>query len=339
MMPRLRDERGFVLSMVIFAVAALSIAGTALFLVVQSENAMANSGAESSAAFNVANAGLSRFMGGTFGEPRDSVAYEMGGGMVSVTATHVLTLGDTAAVYLIEAEAQIPDRRVPDLVSRRAVQQFAMLRRRPFAPIAGLALGASSARARTVTIDGRDQCVGGSGNVAGIATLAGGDMRGSITGSPAQTTMTYAEMMKAIGVDWAALTDRSFAFDYEVPEQAWPRFGVGALAAATEFPTIRVDGDFRAYDTNSGRGLLVVTGNLQFYDNFTWDGAILAGSVTGSSARFTVNGTLLTGFSGAQSGVNIENATIRYNSCKVVAAAQGIAMLSPLSNTWWETAE
>ena len=49
MTPRLREERGFVLSMVIFAVAALSIAGTALFLVVQSENAMANAGASAEA--------------------------------------------------------------------------------------------------------------------------------------------------------------------------------------------------------------------------------------------------------------------------------------------------
>ena len=49
------------------------------------------------------------------------------------------------------------------------------------------------------------------------------------------------------------------------------------------------------------------------------------------------NGTLLTGFNGAQSSMSIHNAEIRYNSCNIAAAAAGIAMFSPIQNTWWES--
>lgn len=336
---RLREERGFVLSVVIFAVAALSIAGTALFLVVQSENAMANSGAESSTAYHLANAGLSRYMGETFGEPLAEVTYEMGGGTVTVTAEHVLALEDTADMYLVRSEAVIADRRVADLVSRRTVQQFALLERRPFTPMASFVLASSNAKTRNVTIDGRDQCANAHSNVAGVVSLGNGDIRGSLHGDPAVSSSSYAQLMTDIGLDWEALKDTTFRYDYEVPEDAWPDFGYGLLADASEFPTIRVDGDLRAYDTNSGRGLLVVTGNVQFYDGFRWDGAILAGSITSSSTAFTVNGTLMTGFARAQNRIDIRNATMMYNSCHVLSATQGIAMLSPIPNTWWETSQ
>ena len=335
--PRLRGEEGFVLTIVIFAVAALSIAGTALFLVVQSENAMANSGAESSRALHLASAGLSRYMGESFGDPDPEVTYEMAGGTVTVTSSRLMASGDTADIYLLRADAAIPDRRVRNLVSRRSVQQFALLERRPFRPVAGFALAASNVRTRNVTIDGRDQCATPGSAVGGIVTLANGDIRGTFGGSPGVSTATYTELMRNIGLDWAAMTDHAFGFDYEIPSQSWPRFGFGALAAADAFPTVRVNGDLRAQDTNSGRGLLVVTGNIEFYDDFRWDGAIVAGSMSGSHAQFTVNGTLLAGFNGAQSSMSIHNAEIRYNSCNVAAAAAGIAMFSPIQNTWWES--
>ena len=184
MTTRLRSERGFVLSVVIFAVAALSIAGTALFLIVQSESAMANSGAESSRAFHLANAGLSRYMGETFGQPRDEVVYEMGGATVTVTAERILPVGDTADVYLVRSEARIADRRVRDLVSRRMVQQFAVLHRQPFEPVAALALASTNAKTRNVVINGRDQCTTGSGDVAGIISLPHSDLRGTLDGDP-----------------------------------------------------------------------------------------------------------------------------------------------------------
>lgn len=335
--PFRRDERGFVLSLVIFAVAALSVAGTALYLVVQSESAMADAGAESSRTFHLANAGLARYMAESFGDPTPERVYAMGGGTVTVTAARALTLGDSVAVYLLRSEAEVPDRRIRDLVSRSSVQQYATLRLQPFRPIAGLVVASSDLNTHSVIIDGRDQCATPGAAVAGIAGLRRGNMLGTIDGSPDMVTQTYSSMMDAINLDWAAVTDLSMPFDFEYPAEPWPNFN-STQVAADEYPTTRVDGNLRASDIRSGRGLLVVTGNIELDEGFTWDGAILAGGLVGSTATATVNGALLTGFAGIQSGrIDLRNTRIMFNSCNVRRASVGIAMLSPVLNTWWET--
>ena len=342
-MRRARDERGFVLSVVIFAVAALSIAGTALFLVVQSENAMANTGAESSSALHLANAGLARYMGETFGDPRADVTYEMGGGTVTVNAQRVLPLGDTAVIYLVRSEAVIADRRVPDLVARRSVQQFARLRRRPLTPVAALTVATRTVQVHNQTVlDGADACATGT-PIGGIATLGNRPSGGGSISSHVPYS-TRDEMLDEIGADWAALTDSAFAFDYE---DTWPGWGFAVTAPADSFPTVRFREDVTVggWMPPSGRGLLVVDGKLTIDAQalpWIWDGVIIAGSIEfRNNAQATINGALLTGFEGTQGNLTqggMKNVRIRYNSCKVGAAAQGAAIFSPIPNTWWEEA-
>jgi hypothetical protein len=344
MIARVRsDERGFVLSIVIFAVAALSIAGTALFLVVQSEGAMADSGADSSNAFHLANAGLGRYMGESFGLPDDSVDYEMGDGTVTVTAKRVATLSPTEDVYLITAEAEIADRRHPALVSRRRVHQFATLRRQPFQVVAAVVVASADVSARNVTLDGNDQagsseCATGGTTVAGLGALGAVDASSSsISGSPDVLTHSYAAMMNAMDLDWGTVVDPATPFDFEVPDESWPGFG---LLAPDEYPTIRVDGNLRARSWQSGRGLLVVTGELDFDNDFEWEGVILAGSLArNANGRVVIEGALMTGFAGQAARADLKNANIRFNSCNVLSAAEGIAMFSPMSNTWWESGD
>jgi hypothetical protein len=329
-MPRLRTTGGFVLTVVIFAVAALSIAGTALFLVVQSENAMANTSAESSRALHLANAGLSRYMGETFGAPRAEVRYDMAGGIVNVSAERVLSQGDTMDLYVVRSEATIADRRVPNLVARRAVQQFAHLRTRPFNPVAAMTVATASVQPHAQTvIDGTDAC-GVTPAVLGLARLGN------------RPYPSQAELVSAIGADWAAITDTAFPFDYE---DQWPSSGFDA--AADSFPTVRFSRDVTIGPAvPSGRGILVVDGKLIINSNgnpWTWDGVIMAGSVEiRLNGTASVNGALLTGFEGTQ-GTLTQNAMkglrIHYNSCNVSSAGRRMSVFSPLANTWWETSD
>lgn len=331
-----RGERGFVLSMVIFAVAALSIAGTALFLVVQSENAMANAGAESSAALHLANAGLARYMGEHFGTPDDTVVYEMGGGEVTVTASLVVPLGDTADIYVVESEALIRDRRVSGLFSRRAVQQFARLRRRPFNPVAALALATASVQTHSnVVLDGNDAC-GVSIQVADLATLGARDRDlNSIDRHDAYASRD--SLLAAMGVDWDLLTDPTTPFDFE----SWSGYSAAAADSST---TIRLTGDQRVNFLRSGRGLLVIDGKLTI-DNLVlpwqWEGIILAESIEiRNNAAASIQGSLLSGFDGTQLGIGsngLKNIQIRYNSCLVSAASRDMATFEPVPNTWWES--
>ncbi|HEX6589386.1 MAG TPA: hypothetical protein VF039_10205 [Longimicrobiales bacterium] len=330
-MTTVSNERGFVLSMVIFAVAALSIAGTALFLVVQSENAMANAGAESSAALHLANAGLARYMGETVGQPRDSVTYSMGDGEVTVTATLAVPLADTAALYMIRSEAQIRDRVVSGLASRRSVQQFARLRLRPFNAVAALALPTDQVRTHPNTvIDGRDAC--GVRDVLPLATAGAG-----------RTYASAEEMLAAVGAEWDLLTDSTIAFDFE---DRWPGWALATMAADS-FPTVRFSDDVTVggFIPPSGRGLLVVDGTLTVdsrWLGWTWDGVILADAIAFSdNAIVTINGAVMTGFDGGQQRIDrnnaLKNASILYDSCKVQGAGARMAMFSPVPNTWWES--
>ena len=101
----------------------------ALFLVVQSESAMSDRGADTSSAFHLANAGLARYMGESVGQPGDSMTYQMGRGLVRVTAQRVMSVSATEDIYLISSEAEIADRRRATSVSRSSVRQCATLRR------------------------------------------------------------------------------------------------------------------------------------------------------------------------------------------------------------------
>lgn len=334
-----RNERGFVLSMVIVAVAALSIAGTALFLVVQSENAMANAGAESSVALHLANAGLARYMGEHFGAPEDTVVYEMGGGVVTVSAGLVVPLGDTAAIYVVRSEARILDRRVSGLETRRAVQQFARLRKRPFQPVAALAVASSEVSSNnSVVISGVDAC--GVGDVAGIGTTGARANRLNGTISSHVAYASRDAMLDAIGLDWELLTDSLTPVEYQ---DEWP----SPFPADSSFPTIRFSDDVDVTSwTPSGRGLLIVDGTLTLSNTtsaWEWDGVILAGSIDiRNNARADIDGTLLTGFEGTQGNVDsngLKYLRIQYNSCHVLAASSGIALFSPVPNTWWESAD
>ena len=340
MTTHLRDTRGFVLTVVIFAVAALSIAGTALFLVVQSENAMANTSAESSRALHLANAGLSRYMGETFGQPRSPVTYEMGGGTVTVTAQRVLGEGDTIDVYMIRAEGVIADLRVPNLVARRSVQQFAQLRRRPFNPVAALTVGATAVQTHNNTIiDGRDACATRPG-VGGLATLGRRPNNGSVSSHVRYGSLD--DMLGAIDAEWETVTDPAFAFDYQ---DEWPSWAFNA--PADSFPTVRFSSDVTVGNSPpSGRGLLVVDGKLTINSGaapWTWDGIIMAGTIEfRNGATANINGALLSGFEGTQGSVGqsgMRNLRIQYNSCNVSNAAARMSVFSPVANTWWETSD
>lgn len=330
-----RSDGGFVLSLVIFAVAALSIAGTALFLVVQSEGAMADSGADTSAAYHLANAGLARYMGENFGMPRPEVTYEMGGGTVTVRATFIAAQSRTDDVYLITAAAELRNRLSSRLSTRREVSQFARLQRQPFTPTAAGIFAADDVKTRNVTISGADACGVGPA-IAGVGISGTNDVRGTISGSPPVMFSPYPALVGGVGLGWETMNDPALPFDYEIPSEGWPNFLWGV--PPDEYPTIRVDGNLNATWLRSGRGLLVVTGELNLGHAFSWDGVILAGSIRArTTARAQIRGVLLTGFDGQQSSLDLKEFQVDYDSCSVLAASQGIALLTPVSNTWWES--
>lgn len=340
-----RDEGGFVLLLVLFVVASLTVTVSGALLVTQSDHMTAEAGVGATRAFHLAQAGLIRYMGEN-SSAVDSVAYTMGGGTVIVRAARVAVSG-TSQIYEISSSATLPSRR--GSLERRTVRQFAAMQAAAsFQPIAAIATTARNVRL-VGTHTGNDQAVVGScptaaqGNVAGLAAVSGGYIdifSAAVTGNPQKTMVADTGTMRTrINARWQTLMDPATSFQYNVPAGAWPVF---ASLPASTYPTIRVRGDLTADASRSGRGLLVVEGRLNLGLNFTWNGVIMAGDMVYPVAtNAVIRGALVIGLAQtANASVSIgANGTgsprISYEACHVAAsmpASGGTFRL--LSNTW-----
>lgn len=346
---RARDESGFVLILVLFVVATLTVTVSGALLVTQSDYMTARTGVGATRAFHLAQAGLNRYMG-EHTAPVDSAVYSMGGGSIIVRAARVAVNG-TEEIWEISSSATLTTS--VGSPERRSVRQLATVQPAgsSFQPIAAIATTASS-MTLTGTHTGYDQAAAGScptagqGNVAGLAVVDGGFLdtwSASLDGEPIITTEADTAAMRArINAQWETLMDPATAFDYEVPTDAWPSF---STIPAEEYPSIRVRGDHTADYSRSGRGLLVVEGILDLKKDFTWDGVIIAGDLKYPvSTNAIIRGAFVFGMSQTASAyvdirpISEGSARISYNACHVAAAAPpgAGANFALLPNTWSE---
>ncbi|HUF12953.1 MAG TPA: hypothetical protein VMN78_07640 [Longimicrobiales bacterium] len=343
---RARDERGFVLILVLFVVATLTVTVSGALLVTQSDYMTARTGVGATRAFHLAQAGLNRYMG-EHTAPVDSAVYSMGGGSIIVRAARVAVNG-TEEIWEISSSATLSSS--VGSPERRSVRQLAAVQAAgsSFQPIAAIATTASSGTLNG-TYTGYDQAASGScptagqQDIAGVAYVAGGFLGASgALGTPATTTEPDTATMRAsINAQWATLVDPATPFNYEIPADLWPNF---AMLPADEYPSIRVSGNHAADATRSGRGLLVVDGVLDLKADFTWDGVIIAGDLQYPVVtNAVISGALVVGMSQtAGSFVEIRpNATgsaqISYQACHVAAAnPAGGGGFALVPNTWSE---
>lgn len=343
---RLEDEQGFVLILVLFVVAALTVTVSGSLMVTRTELETARSGVDATRAFHLAQAGLTRYVGDRAAWAADSTVYTMGGGRVVVRRSRVAVAG-IDETWEIASRATIGERSAPE---SREVRQLARLELRPFNPVAGFA---TTARNISVsgTYSGTDvsssgQCPSAArGHVTGLGGVTGGYLSSggsTFEGQPGtRFEADTATMRSRMSAEWDEMVDSATPFEYEVPNVAWPDF---ASLAADAYPSIRVRGNIRLEAGHSGRGLLIVDGLLDFGAGFTWDGAILAGDlVSPIETNAIVRGMVLSGLSPTASPtISISpypgggSARFGYDACKVLAAARRVARLSLVPNTWWE---
>lgn len=345
---RFGDEGGFVLFLVLLVVATLTVTVSGALLVTQSDYMTADAGVGATRAFHLAEAGLYRYMGQQT-VPVDSVIYTMGGGTVVVRSAKVAVNGGSQ-IYEISSTATLTYKRG---VERRTVRQFAAAEGGTtvvYQPIAAIATTARNVKL-VGNYTGNDQAVSGScqtagtGNVAGLAAVAGGYIdvfSAAIAGSPTRRTEADTAIMRSrMNTQWQTLLDPATMFQYNVPAGPWPVF---STLPASQYPTVRVRGDFVADASRSGRGLLVVDGRLNLGLNFTWNGVIMAGDLVYPVAtNAVIRGALVVGLAQtANASVSIgANATgsprISFDACHVAASVRGTAgTFRLLRNTWSE---
>jgi hypothetical protein len=91
---------------------------------------------------------------------------------------------------------------------------------------------------------------------------------------------------------------------------------------------------------NSGRGILIVSGNFSISGGTVWDGLLLVGGTLTSNGGNSINGATISGLN-LQIGQAVPASAIangekffRYNSCILARALRPFSGVVPLENAW-----
>jgi hypothetical protein len=321
---------------------AISVAGAAGYLVVNTEFSMARFSDQGAEAESVARAGLHRFVAEQLGVVGDSVGYAIGNGVALVTSRKITEVDSLNHVYYIRSEGTVSDPMTPGAPARRVVGAYAYHRKRPLRHFAAWVMASERAYSTNVgaDVDGDDHngsgdCAGGglpsiTGAIARVATgtQSGGEMEGS---PPGQTwSGGFPAIYDSVAIRWDILTDPNFPVDFD---DVTPNF---ASLPADSFPVVRVNGYFGPGSSWSGRGLLIVNGEFDSGPSFTWDGIILAGSVDDINQGL-IRGMVVAGLDGPNTYDDVHwYGTIQYYSCFVHAANESLSYLELIDNTEFE---
>ena len=340
---RRRDEGGFVLALVVLMLFAISVAGAAGYLIVNTEFDMARYADQGSEATTVARAGLHRFVAEQLGVVGDSVGYAIGSGVAMVTSRKIAELDSLNHVYYIRSEATVTDPLTPGAPARRVISAYAYHRKRPLRHLGAMVVAAEGGWSQNsgADVDGDDHnsasdCPGGGApSIPGIIarTSVGALNGGELEGSPAGQTWSggFPAVYDSVGLRWDVLTDPSFPVDFD---GVAPNFG---SLPADSFPVVRVSGYFNPGSGWSGRGLLIVDGELDAASGFVWDGIVLAGAVD-DIHEGNIRGMLVAGLDGPNPYSNVYwRGTLRYYSCYVYAANESLSYLELIPDSEFET--
>jgi hypothetical protein len=339
---------GFVLVLVVMMLFAISVASAASYLVVNTEFDMARHADEGEEALAVARAGLQRFVAEQLGVVGDSVTYAVGTGVALITTRMLAVENSNTDLYFIKSVGSVSNIFTPSSPARRVVGAYAYHHRRPLPNLAAMVTTAASAGAGNAgvagIVTGNDQNADGdcaaaagagpniTGAIARSSTVATGTLQGSPAGQSGGSYSTYTNIYNAVDLRWDVLSHASFPVDFENVQPNW------ASLPSDSFPVVRVTTTPFTGAGWNGRGVLIVTGELDVVSSFYWNGIVLAGAVDDINEGH-IDGMLVGGLAAQnpKSPVVFENGGwVRYYSCNVWDANESISYMELLADTEWE---
>lgn len=346
-MMTLRSARsGFALPMVILVIGFMTAGVLAAFARSSSEVQLVDNHRMETLAFSIAESGLSEFLLRTRLTPADTTfVYPGGSAYVTVTTMRSAPTPKDTAVHLIRSVGTT--RAVPGRPqAARTVTQFALRVpltidvRAGWTSISGMLKSGADGQ-----LTGFDQC-GEESDLAGVAVPTGGYTQ---TGNPSVPTGdppidpmgTQTEMADEIKIDWDGIVNGgALTVDVRVTPDAFPTTAM--FSDPDYWPVIYIDNEpTGTFDLpHSGRGMLIVEGNLTIGGGKTWDGVILVGGTVVSNGENTVEGATISGLN-VKLGLSVPASSIgagekfyNYDSCKVAAAMANVARFYAMTNTW-----
>ena len=349
-------RRGFAIPTALLVSLMLVVLLTASFTMISTERHVSDNARSQTDAVSLAESGIEHYLVerssmGFTGQPAasESTRVMLAHGYADVVLTMVRPItGTRPATYLVRSHAvRTASSRVANASSaERTVAEYLYWQRGSVGTNAAwTSLSGLHKNGGAGTIDGHDMCAEAP-DAAGVAvpTAPGYTQTGGAsvpTGSPPIADLgSQAQANASAKVDWDGIVNHgAITPDIAFPGGTWPSF-----ASPTYWPVIIVTGDMAI--PSSGRGMLIVTGNLTLNGAVSWDGVILVGNNVISNGNNTVTGAVVTGLN-EKLGMTVPTndigngtKTFRYNSCSIASALQQYGRLEPYGNAWldnWAT--
>lgn len=351
-------EEGFALVVVLLALVGLTAMAVGGWFMSSSDYQATRAQRTSVKALYVADAGLEQFLAEHQGPvPTSPVTFDYPDGTAEVTMDTLRVLNPLQSVWRVRSVGTHP---LPKGgTARRTVQRIAVLNGETFKfPSAFSSATGVTKNGNAGTITGFDQATsadcpqGGNEDTNGIATgpapydydQSGGG--GSIVPEGVKDTAQFTSqtaLLEATGVDWEAMVaGELLQFDYTVPPDAWPNF---SSLPADEWPVVYIDNpgsEFTVGPGHSGRGTLIVRGDLKMDGSFNWKGPIMVGGALTTDGFQTVEGGITSGFNLLlgeavdESSIGNGSKSIKFHSCNNHKAMEHTATFVRDPGTWSE---
>jgi len=352
MSTQMQRRRGAALPVVILLMVILALSLTAAFTINANESRTVDNQQEQIEAFALAESGRERYLQdraswGLLGEPAasESIRVVQASGYADVVVTRLrVSAGGIPGLYALRSTGVRTNPRMPgQTAATRTVGQILKWETGNLSiPGAFTSLSGIVKNGGAGMFSGVDQC-GMLPSVGGVAvpTSPGYTQSGGLSipsgNPPIRDLGPQPASNDSARVDWAGvLSGASLTPTLTVPPSAFP--GPAAFADTSYWPIIKVDGDLSL--PNSGRGILIVSGNFSVNGGQIWDGLLLVGGTLTSNGGNQINGATISGLN-LQLGQAVPASAIangekyfRYNSCILARALRPFSGLVPLDNAW-----
>ncbi|MEN8143858.1 MAG: PilX N-terminal domain-containing pilus assembly protein [Gemmatimonadota bacterium] len=362
-------QGGFTLLVVLIGLVGLAAVATVGVIVSDTDNKMSQNEHSYQSAFYAADAGLTDFLVANDTAVSASGSYSYSYGTAAVSATSLMDVNDLARLYRVTSVGTYtaPDGSTSTRTLSRIVMFHAGGNNLVAVPGAVTALagfgtlqgGADSASLTGVNSADSMTCSTSDADIAGVSvpdSMYTQNTPDTIpTGDPPvdDTYETGEELGEDLNLDWAGIqagTVTPFDHTVNVVKSGWPDFsGYGP----TDWPVTFVDltsaqASKRKLGTNeSGRGLMIVTGDITVNADFQWDGVIMVGGSIDVSGQPVINGVMLTGLdiltgdtTVVASSLGNGQPEINFNSCYAQQAFESLGQYPPsvgdIPKTWLE---
>jgi len=344
------NRKGATLPLTVLLLALMGVAVAITYGRISSERRITGDSRAQLGAFAVAQSGLNRYLSLVNGKPawNQTVTYnDLPGGTAQVDVRQLRESTTTflPALYALTSRGTYTGGKRFDALApaaERTVGTYALWTPAPF-DLDGAFTSLSGINKLGVAgqFNGTDNCAASPMPAIPGAAVPNGTYTGStapLDGNPPDdpdyigTGGTGGTAKDEVDIDWAGIVAGTvLPPNYVSP--TWP-----TAAQFANWPVVKANGDLSL--PGSGKGILIVTGNLTINGGQQWEGLVLVGGTVTSNGNNSILGATVSGLN-VKLGIAVPQSSItngtkifRYDSCNLTRALGSVGSLQRVRNGW-----